>query len=691
MNFELIHSSARPSKTPHRFSRGLAILTLVGLSLTRVESAGAADLDSLKNVAVPEPVNLGLYVADKNAAIRLGKALFWDVQIGSDGATACATCHFHAGTDHRTRNTLVSGPNGVFDATLASNRDVSLAAFPFHKMSDPESRGTGGVDPDDPAVVHSLDDRTGAAGVVLTRFLGIQQGQAEDSGRVLRQSADVQSQGHNVRQITGRNAPTVINAVFNFANFWDGRANHYFNGVNPFGPQDVNARIWVNNSGSFAPLDLSLPANQLNNSSLASQAVGPPLSDVEMSWLGRTFPDLGRKLLPLRPLALQEVHPQDSVFASLRHASGKGLNITYATLVRQAFQANLWNGAGEIAGYSQMETNFSLFFGLAVQLYEATLIADDTPVDRFLSGDVAALSESAQRGLNTFQSVATGCINCHVGAELTANSVGNSTNPLEPGLVETMNMGNDGLATYDIGFYNIGVTLTDDDLGRGANDPFGNPLSFSRQRAILNGHQNADTADGQLTFAPDFVPSPGCVPDLLATPALICPPDLNSLARIAVNGNFKAPHLRNIELTGPYMHNGSMVTLMQVVDFYVRGGNFREANLDDLDPFINDINALKGPAAEELRRELVDFLLALTDERVRWEQAPFDHPQLLVADGHENRLAGHPKRTRALADRMLEQPAVGRNGRQAEGLGPLKPYLADDLAGVELENFHYQP
>jgi hypothetical protein len=81
----------------------------------------------------------------------------------------------------------------------------------------------------------------------------------------------------------------------------------------------------------------------------------------------------------------------------------------------------------------------------------------------------------------------------------------------------------------------------------------------------------------------------------------------------------------------------------------------------------------------------------LTDERVRWEQAPFDHPQLFVPDGHENRLDGHPKRSRALADRMVEKPAVGRNGRQAQGLGPLKPYLADDLAGAELEAFHYQP
>jgi len=684
MNFRLPESPAK------HFGPCLVRLSLLGLLLGSAFTAAAAELNTLKIIPVPEPANLSQYVADKNVAIQLGKALFWDMQVGSDGKTACASCHFHAGTDNRTRNTLAGGPNQSPDATGKTNGDLNLGMFPFHKLSDPENRGTGGVNSNDPAVLQSLDDRVGAQGVVRTRFFGTQNGQAVDAGRIIREQSDMQSHGHNVRQITGRNAPTVINAVFNYSNFWDGRANHFFNGINPFGPQDVNARVWINNSGSFAQLDLSLADNQLNNSSLASQAVGPPLSDVEMSWLGRTFPDLGRKLLSKRPLALQEVHPNDSVLAPLRHLGGKGLNTTYADLVRQAFQANLWNGTTDIDGYSQMEINFSLFFGLAVQLYEATLVADDSPVDRFLEGDTTALSESAQRGMNIFNSGATNCFGCHVGAEMTAHSISNANDPLEPGLLETMNMGNGGLATYDIGFYNIGVVPTAADLGRGADDPFGNPLSFSRQRAIINGFEPADTVDGLLTFDPAFVPAPGCIPDLRVDPPLICPPDLNSIARTAVAGNFKTPGLRNIELTGPYMHNGSMATLMQVVDFYIRGGNFREANIDDLDPFIGDISGLKGPSTEASRRDLVNFLLALTDERVRWEQEPFDHPQLFVADGHENRLDGHPKRSRSLADRLIEHPSVGRNGRQAEGLGPLKPFLADDLSGAELDNYHYQ-
>ena len=41
-----------------------------------------------------------------------------------------------------------------------------------------------------------------------------------------------------------------------------------------------------------------------------------------------------------------------------------------------------------------------------------------------------------------------------------------------------------------------------------------------------------------------------------------------------------------MELTGPYFHNGGAATLMQVVEFYTRGGNFPAANVDNLNPFI---------------------------------------------------------------------------------------------------------
>jgi hypothetical protein len=198
------------------------------------------------------------------------------------------------------------------------------------------------------------------------------------------------------------------------------------------------------------------------------------------------------------------------------------------------------------------------------------------------------------------------------------------------------------------------------------------PLSFSRQFAL---HQQ-----GLLPFAP--VAAPNCVIDFEAA---ICPPNLLAITRVAVDGAFKTPGLRNVELTGPYMHNGGMATLMQVVEFYTRGGNFREANIANLDLGIVDIVTLKNDL--EKKREMVDFLLALTDERVRWEQAPFDHPQLFLTNGHGDPIPGEP----VLADVMIELPAVGDLGRQAQGLPPLKPFLAENLEGTELANFHFQP
>jgi cytochrome c peroxidase len=383
-------------------------------------------------------------------------------------------------------------------------------------------------------------------------------------------------------------------------------------------------------------------------------------------------------MLSLRPLAGQEVHPEDSRHAVLRHASGKGLDTTYADMIRAAFVPEFWNSAERVNGFSQMEQNFSLFFGLAVMLYESTLVADQTPFDRFQQGDQGAMSESAQRGMNIFFSGGTGCVNCHVGAELTGASVSLARNPEEPGLIELMAMGNGAQANYDIGFYNVGVTPTNEDIGRGGRVTLNGqslPLSFVGQHFER----------AQMPFAP--IAQPGCVNDFLREPPNICPPTADAITRQAVNGNFKTPGLRNVELTGPYFHNGSALTLMQVVDFYTRGGNFHEENIDDLDPFIQTIGQLVGN--EQGQRELVDFLMALTDERVRREQAPFDHPQLRVPNGHVERIvAGNPKRARALEDDMLEIPAVGRQGRTPEQ-GFLRPYLApDNLTNAQ---FHYQP
>src|SRR5215510_12981203 len=63
----------------------------------------ASDIVSLPGdlhaAPVPGPANLADFIVDRTAAIALGKALFWDMQVGSDGIQACASCHFRAGAD----------------------------------------------------------------------------------------------------------------------------------------------------------------------------------------------------------------------------------------------------------------------------------------------------------------------------------------------------------------------------------------------------------------------------------------------------------------------------------------------------------------------------------------------------------------------------------------------------------------
>ena len=667
--------------------RNFLTALLLTASLLAAEPARAALPVSLDQVPVPEPANIGRFVKDRQAAIRLGKALFWDMQLGSDGGQACASCHFHAGTDNRVKNSLSPGLNGG-DSTFQVRRPdtaVGAADFPFFKPSDPDFRPTDPANPGRSTVLRDANDVISSQGVALTQFQGVRSGQATDAGRTLRDGVFARD-GRNVRRVPPRNTPSTINAVFNIANFWDGRANHFFNGVNPFGIMDTAARVFINRTGGLAEValtgDLANNPFALNNASLASQAVGPPLSDMEMSWAGRTFPEIGRKLLTLTPLAKQRVHPTDSVLGSLAKPGGPGLTTTYGAMIRAAFQDEFWNSTATIGakGLSQMEANFSLFFGLAVQLYEATLVSSDTPFDRFLRGNPAAMTERQLRGMNLFFSGGTLCSACHAGAELTASAVGQLLDPGEVGMIELMGNANGALANYDIGFYNIGVQPTTADIGRGGRVTLNGvemPLSFTGQHFER----------ARLPFTP--LAQPGCANNFIADPPTICPPPNDPVSRIAVRGAFKTPGLRNIELTGPYMHNGGMATLMQVAEFYVRGGDFHEANIADLDPIIDGIGGMRGNA--EAKAELVDFLLALTDDRVRWETAPFDHPQLFLPDGHENKIPGNPKRLRVHADKVREIPAVGAAGRQAQGLPPLKPFLADDLTGADLAGFHFRP
>ena len=100
--------------------------------------------------------------------------------------------------------------------------------------------------------------------------------------------------GIRLRQATSRNAPSVINAVFNVRNFWDGRAREIFTGATPFGDSDEAANVLVDSHEGLTPTGV-----RLDQSSLSSQAVGPPLNATEMSYDGRAWAQLGGLSHPL--------------------------------------------------------------------------------------------------------------------------------------------------------------------------------------------------------------------------------------------------------------------------------------------------------------------------------------------------------------------------------------------------------
>jgi cytochrome c peroxidase len=643
--------------------------------------AREAGLAPLSEVEIPRPGNLAEFLNPgrraRQSLVVLGKALFWDMQVGSDGQ-ACASCHFHAGADNRTKNQLSPGLKnvdpelqGIFDPTPSGgggpNYELTADDFPFYRLLVPDER-----DFDERVVLFESDDVVSSQGVSQAEFDGLN-GSFADMGEPIADGI-FSVGGVNTRRVEPRNTPTMINAVFNFTNFWDGRAHNLFNGVSVVGPLDEVARIHVATLAGLVERAVSIP-----NSSLASQAVGPPLSSEEMSFLGRTLPDVGRKLLGLRPLGLQLVHPRDSVLAPLARTKlgrngnvlgNPGLDTTYRALIQAAFRPLYWASAEDVGGYSQMEANFSLFFGLAIQAYESTLVSDESAFDAFMSGDDEALEPEQLLGLLAFirrvdstdpvftAEIGVGnCVACHAGPEFTeAAFTSLFEEEDEPELLEAEEMpelidGNlfvgEETAYLDVGFSNIGVRPTSEDLGRGG-EASGYPLSFTRQ-ALLG-----------LGFAPELPECGG--PDQEA-----CPEG----ERVAVDGAFKVPGLRNVALTGPYFHNGGEASLEDVVEFYDRRGNYGDDNIADLER-----NMARVTITELDEDPLVEFLESLTDERVAWEMGPFDHPQLFVPNGH----AGDHNVIECAngivaCDDVLVVPPIGRLGRAAAGLEELEPFL----------------
>jgi cytochrome c peroxidase len=202
--------------------------------------------------------------------------------------------------------------------------------------------------------------------------------------------------------------------------------------------------------------------------------------------------------------------------------------------------------------------------------FERTLIFLDAPFDRFLRGDDKAISADARAGWALFNGKGR-CNSCHQMS---------TSNPLGT----------------DNRFHNIGVSARHQNFDQLAQ----------KGLDALAKDNSTDTID-----------------------RLALETDLSELGRFVVSKNradigaFKTQQVRNIGITAPYMHDGSLQTLWDVIDHYNKGG---EANAY-LDGGIEPLNL-----SEDEVSQLVAFMFTLTDYRlVSDNNDEFERQQTLAA------------------------------------------------------------
>ncbi len=215
---------------------------------------------------------------------------------------------------------------------------------------------------------------------------------------------------------------------------------------------------------------------------------------------------------------------------------------------QQQFQA-VFNKSGEAITIDHV--------AMAIAAFERTVIAGDSPFDRYrYGGEPEALSASQVRGLQLFTGKAR-CVSCHT-------------------IEQTQALFTDGR------FHNIGVGFK---TIRGKE-------SETAQAFLKSKHAGAGVDITVLTNE-----------------------NMSELGRFAVTENgtevgaFKTPTLRNVAVTAPYMHDGSQKTLEDVITFYKNGGRLQET--DPVTPFLSGgIRPLDLSKQDEA--DLVAFLKALT-------------------------------------------------------------------------------
>jgi cytochrome c peroxidase len=191
---------------------------------------------------------------------------------------------------------------------------------------------------------------------------------------------------------------------------------------------------------------------------------------------------------------------------------------------------------------------------MAIASYERTIVSGDSPFDRYqYGGDKHAISPSAIEGLKVFTGKGH-CAECHL--------IGKSN------------------ATFtDNNFHNIGVGLTQ---------------IQGRLATVINSVIEAKLRNKSIDHS------------------VLSAEDISHLGRFVITlnpidvGNFRTPSLRNVALTAPYMHDGSLKTLEEVVSFYARGGV--SSSLQH-----RTVRNLRLTKQEE--HQVVDFLRTLTSSK----------------------------------------------------------------------------
>jgi cytochrome c peroxidase len=194
----------------------------------------------------------------------------------------------------------------------------------------------------------------------------------------------------------------------------------------------------------------------------------------------------------------------------------------------------------------------------AIATYERTLTSFDSSFDSFIAGDATAMSDQARRGWNLFNTKAR-CNLCHA---LTDSK-------------------RDVTVFTDNDFHNIGIGILRSPVGA---------LAQKAERELAQGQQlDIDIAaiEGELSVLGRFLVT----------------------KRQGDIAAFKTPDLRNVLMTSPYFHDGSMQTLWDAMDHYNHGDGINNPWLDeDMQPL-----ALTEPEIDDV----VAFLASLTSSPYR--------------------------------------------------------------------------